>query len=168
VKNPDKNRSRLMVACATAALAAIAAASARAANPEPSIPTLLPGGQAVAKGTHVNCQVTASTVLCTEAGGLSATLSTTGATRVAKGAAPVQPSGKVMKLAANGGFVILGTNGNSIYCHVYVEGGRILSCAVNGGHDPGDRGFDISDRSIVLFRFDAAGMRHDLKTYRQP
>lgn len=158
----------LSTVLATAALAAIGAASAHAANPEPSIPTLLPGGQALATGTHVSCDVTATTVLCMKSGGLSATLSTTGATRVAKGTAPLQASGKVMKLRTNGGFTIVGGGGNSIYCHVYVQGGRILSCAVNGGHDSGDRGFDISDRSIVLFRDGAGGSRHDLKTYPQP
>jgi hypothetical protein len=158
----------LTTVLATAALAAIGAASAQAVNPEPSVPTLLPGGQAVATGTHVSCDVTATTVLCTKAGGLSATMSTTGATQVAKGTAPLQASGKVMKLRTNGGFAILGGSGNSIYCHVYVQGARILSCAVNGGHDPGDRGFDISDRSIVLFRDGAGGGRRDLKTYRQP
>jgi hypothetical protein len=158
----DGNRSRLTVLLATAGLAATGAQAAMA-----FAPTIQPGGQAIAKGTHVSCQVAATTVLCTKAGGLSATLSTSGVTRVAKGAAPLQASGKVLELAPNAGFIIRG-GGTLIYCHVYVEGERILSCASNGGNEPGDRGFDISDRSIVLFRIDAAGIRRDLKTYEQP
>jgi len=168
VKSLYVNRSTVAATLATAGLAAFGAASAHAANPEPTIPTLMPGGRAVVTGTHVSCQVTASSVACAEAGGLSATLDTTGATRVAKSTAPLQASGKLMRLSPNGGFVNLGAGGNGIYCHVYVQGDRILSCAINGGHDAGDRGFDISDRSIVLFRYDAEGGRHDLKTYRQP
>ena len=30
------------------------------------------------------------------------------------------------------------------------------------------RGFDISDRSVVVFRYGTAHDRHDLKTYPQP
>jgi hypothetical protein len=148
--------------------ATFAATGASTANGSGFPPTLLPGSTAIANGTHVTCQVTASTVLCAKAGGLSAKLSTTGATSVAKGTTPPRATGSATKLGTYDGFIIAGAGGHSIYCHLYVEGNRILSCAVDGGHDPGDRGFDISDRSIVLFRIDAESIRRDLKTYPQP
>ena len=48
-------------------------------------PTLLPGGGAVVKGTHVSCTVTSGSVTCTKAGGLTATLVPSGTVHVTQG-----------------------------------------------------------------------------------
>ena len=142
------------------AVAAAAAVVARASE----VPTLLPGGKAVVTGTHVSCSVTATSVLCKKVGGLTATLGKAGTVRVTRGSRTLFSTVKPRQLHVNGGFVLVSED---IYCHVYVAGARTLTCSLvyGGGGAPKTHGFDISDRSLVVFRYDTAGNRHDTKTF---
>ena len=150
-------------------LAVVAALGAVALAPAAAFPTLMPGGKAVIVKTDVSCTVTAATVLCEKAGGLGATLAAGKNTvQLVRNPAPIGAAPKSMKLGNNGGFIIIGQEGNNIYCHVYLSGGLTMSCAVNGGSSAGARGFDISDGSVVLFRYDGQGNRHNLETVQQP
>jgi hypothetical protein len=138
------------------------------------IPYLLPGRSVVMTGSHVSCAITKTSVSCTKAGGLTATVATTGAVRVTKGARTLFATAKPLRLHVNGGFANLGSNDSNVYCHVYLAGVPTLTCSVNGGsvgatYKPNSHCFDISDRSVVVCRYDAAGdNRHDIKTFPQP
>ena len=127
-------------------------------------------------GTHVSCVVAATSVTCLKHGGLSATISSTGRVAVSKGPKVIfarSPSGVSGHhvLGPNGGFDAPASSGDQrIYCHVYVQGGRIMDCykeTVSSGGDKGTTGFDISDASVVVFRFPQAGVRQDMKTLAQ-
>jgi hypothetical protein len=131
-------------------------------------PTLLPGGSAVVKGAHVDCTVTSRSVSCTKAGGLTATLGQLGTVHVTKGSRTLFSTVKPhMQLRVNDGFILAG---GSAYCHVYVVVVPTLTCALTEaqGGVPLTHGFDISDRSVVVFRYDSARTRHDIKTFPQP
>jgi hypothetical protein len=145
-------------------LAAAAAASVAGADEFPSLPAV---AHADVAGTHVSCSVTATVVSCKKAGGLEAMLVKAGTVQVKRVSPPLPATGKHVRLGANGGFVLASQD---IYCHVYVEGVRTLTCSLvySGGGAPRTHGFDISDRSVVVFRYDAAGNRQDSKTFRQP
>ena len=71
------------------------------------------------------------------------------------------------EVGANTGFL---TANAPIYCHVYVAGVATMTCSEiePAGGLANTRGFDISDRSVVVFRYGAAHDRHDLKTSPQP
>jgi len=73
-----------------------------------------------------------------------------------------------VQLHVNDGFLA----GGGPYCHVYVAGVPTLDCSLTGGnppHVPNAQGFDMSDRSVVVFRYDSTGNnRHDIKTFPQP
>jgi len=142
------------------AVAATAAVVARASE----VPILLPGGKAVVTGIHVSCSVTATSVLCKKAGGLTATLRKAGTVRVTRGSRTLFSTVKPRQLHVNGGFNLVT---DALYCHVWVAGARTLTCSVlyRGGGAPKTHGFDISDRSLVVFRYDTAGNRHDTKTF---
>ena len=132
-------------------------------------PTLLPGGSAAVKGAHVSCTVTSGSVSCTKAGGLTATLAQSGTVQVTTGSRALPSTGKQhMQLHNNDGFILAGS---SAYCHVYVVVAvPTLTCALTQaqGGVPGTHGFDISDRSVVVYRYDSARTRHDIKTIPQP
>ena len=70
----------------------------------------------------------------------------------------------------NDGFAVLGTHGVGFYCHVYASSSTpTMSCSLDDPSLVNDsHGFDISDRSVVVFRYDAAGRRRDLRTIKQP
>ena len=123
-------------------------------------------------GTHVRCTVALTSVSCTEAH-LTATIGTSGAVRVMRGSRTLFSTGKSIPIHVNGGFANLGSNNSNVYCHVYRAGVLTLSCSVNGGSDsssykPGSHCFDISERAVVVCRYNAAGSRHDIKTFPQP
>jgi hypothetical protein len=146
----------------------IAAAAAPVVALADEAPTLLPGGSAVVKGAHVSCTVTSGSVSCTKAGGLTATLGPSGTVHVTKGSRTLfSPAKQHMQLRVNNGFILAG---GSAYCHVYVVEVPTLSCALTGaqGGAPMTHGFDISDRLVVVFRYDSANIRHDVKTFPQP
>ena len=131
-------------------------------------PTLLPGGSAVVKGTHVRCTVTARSVTCTKPGGLTATLGQSGTVHVTKGSRTLFSTlEQHMQLHVNDGFILAG---GSDYCHVYVAVVPTLTCALTEaqGGVPMTHGFDMSDRSVVVFRYDSARTRHEIKTFPQP
>ena len=130
-------------------------------------PTLLPGGSAIVKGTHVSCTVTSGSVTCKKAGGLTATLGQSGTVHVTQGSRTLFSSVKHIQLHNNDGFILAGS---SVYCHVYVEVVPTLTCALTlaQGGLPGTHGFDISDRSVVVYRYDSTNTRHDIKTIPQP
>ena len=131
-------------------------------------PTLLPGGSAVVKGAHVSCTVTSGSVSCTKPGGLTATLGQSGTVHVTKGSPPpISTTKQHMQLRVNDGFILAGS---SVYCHVYVVVVPTLTCALTEpqGGVPKTHGFDISDRSVVVYRYDSARTRHDTKTSPQP
>ena len=103
-----------------------------------------------------------------KAGGLTATLGQSGTVQVTKGSRPLLSTGKQhMQLHNNDGFILAGS---SAYCHVYVVVVPTLTCALTlaQGGVPGTHGFDISDRSVVVYRYDSAHTRHDIKTIPQP
>ncbi len=137
------------------------------------VPYLHPGATAVMTGTHVRCAIALKSVACTKAGGLTATVATSGTVRVTKAKRTKVSPAKPVKLHVNGGFANLGANNSNVYCHVYRAAVLTLSCSVNGGsgsssYKPGSHCFDISDRAVVVCRYDAAGNRHDVKTLPQP
>jgi len=133
------------------------------------VPTLLPGAAVVVKGTHLSCSLTATSVTCQKAGGLRATITKSGAVREGKASGPLfAASVKAKQLSVNGGFNLTGV---VIYCHVYPNGVSTMTCSVLGGNASGvanSSGFDISDRSFVLFRYDKQQARQDVKTIPQP
>lgn len=150
--------------CVVGVVAAVVAAAARAGG-EP--PTMLPGAKAVVTGTHVSCTVTGTSVTCTKAGGWTATLDEVGAVRFSRTAPPAAKAAKVVRLGLNGGFVLAGA---PVYCHVYADGGPTLTCSDESGARggmPSSHGFDENEHVLVLFRYDAAHVRHDVKTYPQ-
>lgn len=130
------------------------------------IPTLMPGASAAIKGTHVSCIATATSVTCAKLRGLSATLVKAGTVRVTK--APPTKSAPGRQLGVNGGFILANAD---IYCHVYVAA-RLptITCSsvTAAGGVPNTHGFDMTDRSVVVFRYDSMHDRQDPKTSSQP
>jgi hypothetical protein len=150
----------MALACWLIAVVAVGVAVAAEA------PTLLPGGSVAMKGTHVSCSVTSSSVSCSKTGGLTATLRQTGIVSVSR--ARGQTSGaKPKQLATNAGFILAG---GQAYCHVYMTDAPTMTCSLTiaQGGVPKSQGFDITDQSVVVFRYDQAYTRHDIKTYSQP
>jgi hypothetical protein len=147
-------------------LALIAAVAASVAGAD-ELPTLLPGVSVVVKGTHVSCSVASSSVSCSKSGGLTATLGQTGIVRVSRTSSKPVSSGKPRQLSINGGFILAG---GQTYCHVYKTDAPTMTCSltVPMGGVANSHGFDINDRSVVVFRYDGAHTRHDGKTYSQP
>jgi hypothetical protein len=158
-------RWRVVAAMTAGVLAACPATMAKAGG---EVPTLLAGGTAVVNGTRIDCSVTASSIFCKTPGGLAVTLTTANVARVLRTSPATSLTARPMKLGTNGGFVLDGSGGHNIYCHVYVERSKRLACAWDAGTPSGARGFDMSEREIVLFRYDAGGIRHDLESFPQP
>ena len=133
------------------------------------IPLLLPGRVASMAGTQVSCSAREGYVACKKAGGLTATISLAGAVRVTRDSRKLRSAAKPRILRNNGGFDVLGRKGVGVYCHVYVADGPTMSCSLD---DPlrvrNSQGFDMTDRFVVVFRYDRSGLRHDVKTLRQP
>ena len=133
------------------------------------VPALLPGRVATMAGTHVSCKASETSVTCKRAGGLTATISLAGVVHVTRDALKLTSSAKPRVLRNNAGFNVLGTEGVGVYCHVYVAGKPTMSCSLD---DPtrarGSHGFDMTDTSVTVFRYDQTGLRHDVKTFRQP
>ena len=130
------------------------------------IPLLLPGASAVIKGTHVSCIATATSVTCTKVGGLSATLVKAGTVRVTKATPTKSSPGR--QLGTDGGFLLANA---PIYCHVYVVAQLpTITCSsvTAAGGVPNTHGFDMSDRSVVVFRYGSMHDRQDPKTSSQP
>ena len=130
------------------------------------IPTLKPGASAALKGTHVSCNATATQVTCTKAGGLSVTLVKAGTVRVTKTAPTKSAPGR--QLGVNDGFILANAD---IYCHVYVAAGLpTITCSsiTPAGGVPNTHGFDMTDQSVVVFRYDSMHNRQDPKTSSQP
>ena len=137
------------------------------------IPYLAPGRSVVMTGTHVSCTIALTSVSCTKAGGLTATVYTSGTVHVTRGSRTLFSSVKPLPLHVDGGFANRGSNDSNVYCHVYLAGVPTLSCSVNGGgggssYKPNSHCLDISDRSVVVCRYDTSGNRHDVKTFPQP
>jgi len=162
------SRFGLAVAClalvtAGAALAVVAGARASEA------PTLRPGTTAIVGGTHVHCVASTYSVLCGKTGGLTATIAQRGAVRVTRDSGTLPATKHRLVLHRDDGFVISGTLGVSTYCHVYVAGKPVISCSLDYptlNHT--SVGFDMSDDSVVVVRYDEAGGRHERRTIRQP
>lgn len=162
-------RGRMARLVSTLALGVAVAGAAAGVAGASEFPTLPPGGEAVVTGTHVSCSVTATTVLCKKVGGLRATLGKAGTVRVTRGSRTLFSTVTPRPLHVNGGFVLLVSQ--DIYCHVYVAGARTLTCSLlshGGGGAPKTYGFDISDRSVIVFRYDTSGRRHTSRTFSQP
>ena len=120
-------------------------------------------------GSHVRCKADVTSVTCKKVGGLSATILQTGAVHVTRRSPTRFPATKPRLLHANDGFVVLGTHGVGLYCHVYVAGKPTMSCSLDDPSlVPDSHGFDMTDSSIVVFSYDKAGARHNLKTIREP
>lgn len=160
-------RGRMARLVSTLALGVAVAGAAAGVAGASEFPTLPPGGEAVVTGTHVSCSVTATTVLCKKVGGLRATLGKAGTVRVTRGSRTLFSTVTPRPLHVNGGFVLVSQD---IYCHVYVAGARTLTCSLvyAGGGAPKTHGFDISDRSVIVFQYNTAGTRQTIKTFSQP
>ena len=133
------------------------------------VPTLQPGRSAIVSGTHVRCRATETSVTCKKVGGLTATILQTGVVHVTRRTGTLFPATKPRALHNNDGFDVVGTQGVGLYCHVYIASKPTMNSPT---HDPSlvhnSYGFDMTDRSEVVFRYDKAGSRHDLKTIPQP
>ena len=133
------------------------------------VPTLQPGRSAIMSGTHVRCRATETSVTCKKVGGLTATILQTGVVHVTRRTGTLFPATKPRVLHNNDGFDVVGTQGVGLYCHVYIASKPTMSCSLN---DPSlvhnSYGFDMTDRSVVVFRYDKAGIRHNVKTLRLP
>lgn len=134
-------------------------------------PTLRPGKGAAVAGTRVRCKAdkaVVTSVTCGKVGGLTATIVQTGAVRVTRGSVTF-PRAKPRLLHVNGGFEVVGTHGVGLYCHVYVAGKPTITCSVDDvSLVKNSHGFDMTDSSVVVFRYDKTGTRHDVRTFRQP
>jgi hypothetical protein len=154
-----------------AALAALALSSAAVAGE--GFPTLQPGRSAIIAGTHISCQTTEASVTCRKPGGLTATILLTGQVHVTRGSRTLFAATRPMMLHNNNGFTSVWRDGEAVYCHVYLAAALTVSCSLA---DPGlvkrSHGFDMSDGSVVVFRYQTLGIqndiRHDLKTIPQP
>jgi hypothetical protein len=157
--------ARRLPLLAAGAAALLLSSAARAAE----VPTLQPGRSAIMAGTHVRCRATETSVTCKKVGGLTATILQTGAVSVTRRSRALFPATKPRVLHNNDGFDVVGTQGVGLYCHVYAASKPTMSCSLN---DPSlvhnSHGFDMTDRSVVVFRYDTAGNRHDLKRIPQP
>jgi len=159
--------ARSWIPTVASALVALALSSVAGASEYPGLP---PGKLASIAGTHVTCRAgEAYDVTCKKTGGLTATISATGVVHVTRDARKLTSTSKARVLRNNGGFQVLGTGGVGLYCHVYVAGKPTMSCSID---DPirirNSHGFDMSEGSVVVFRYDQTGLRHDVKTLRQP
>ena len=167
---PRKRRVDRLAAGRLGLFAASAAALMFSSAPRASeFPTLPPGTAAIVAGTHVSCVAAKTFVTCKKSTGLTATIFQRGAVRVTRGSGTL-PAKKRTVLYNNNGFAVLGTHRVGFYCHVYASSGTpTMSCSIDDPslvHD--SHGFDISDRSVVVFRYNAAGLRRDLRTIKQP
>ena len=133
------------------------------------VPVLRAGGVASMAGTHVRCKAADDSVRCTRARGLTASIAQTGVVHVTPGTASLVSAVKPRTLHNNDGFEVSGTHA-SIYCHVYIAGRATMDCALESAPYgvPNSHGFDISDSSVTVFRFDQSGVRHNVKTIPQP
>ena len=159
---------KFVIALSVGVVVAVGASAAWAVTPYP------PGTTAVLTGTHVRCTIALTSVSCTKAGGLTATVAQSGTVHVTRGSRTLFSAGKPIQVHVNGGFATTGSNDENVYCHAYRAGVLTLSCSVNGGslsstYKPNSHCFDISDRSVVVCRYDRSGsQRHDIKTFPQP
>jgi hypothetical protein len=134
------------------------------------VPPLLPGRTASMAGTHVSCKASETFVTCKKVGGLTATIvMQTGVVHVTRDSWRLTSASKPRVLNNNNGFDVLGTKGIGVYCHVYVPSKPTMSCSLD---DPlrvhNSHGFDMTDRSVVVFHYDQSGDRHNVKTIPQP
>jgi hypothetical protein len=129
-------------------------------------PTLLPGEGALVKRTHVTCTVTGTSVTCTKTGGLTATLVKGGKVHVTQGSRKLFAKRRQLPLGLDGGFSLAGA---PIYCHVYAAPAPTITCSTiePAGGLPRTYGFDMSDKSVVVFRYGMVHDRHDLRSFRQ-
>ena len=126
---------------------------------------LFTGDIATVDGTKIACTSKGDDIRCANAAGLAATLSKPGAVRVSKGAkvllsrAPAGATGKRLRVGVNSGFAVPNA---PIYCHVYVQGQlRTITCSEDEPAGvPNTYGFDMTDRSVVVFRYGSAHERH--------
>jgi hypothetical protein len=131
--------------------------------------TLLNGDTAAVKGTSVACTVQSNSIRCSARSGLTATLSD-GKVQVTKGIRHLFPrstsaaGARHLKVGDQQGFF---AGDGMILCHVYTTTARTLSCYKSDakGGIAGSYGFDISDTSVVVFKFGKIQDRHDLKTF---
>src|SRR5262249_9740171 len=120
-------------------------------------------------GSHVSCKAAVTSATCKRAGGLTASITQTGVVRVSRDAQKLSSAVTPRVLHNYDGFNILGTQGIGVYCHVYVAGAPTMSCSLDApSRVSTSHGFDMSDRSVVVFRYDQSGLRHNVKTIRQP
>lgn len=132
--------------------------------------TLLSGDTAAVKGTTVACTVQTDSVRCGSRSGLTASLSDSGKVQLTKGARRLFPRSvssahaKHLRVGVNEGFFV---GAGLILCHVYVGTATTLSCYKSDakGGIAGTYGFDMTDKTVVVFRFGKVQDRHDLQTF---
>jgi hypothetical protein len=132
--------------------------------------TLLAGDTAAVRGTTVACTVQAASIQCVSKSGLTASLSSAGKVKLTKGAHQLFPRSissvraRHLRLGVSDGFFV---SPGLILCHVYVATARTLSCYQSDakGGIAGTYGFDMTDKSVVVFRFGKIQDRHDLQTF---
>jgi hypothetical protein len=102
--------------------------------------------------------------------GLTASLSEVGKVKLTKGAHQLYPRStssaetRHLQVGVSDGFFV---GSGLILCHVYVTTAKTLSCYKSDakGGIAGTYGFDMNDRSVVVFRFGKIQDRHDLQTF---
>jgi hypothetical protein len=132
--------------------------------------TLLDGDTAAVKGTTVACTVQTDSLRCGSRSGLTASLSDSGKVQLTKGARRLFPRSvssaraKHLRVGVSEGFFV---GAGLILCHVYVGRATTLSCYKSDakGGIAGTYGFDMTDKTVVVFRFGKIQDRHDLQTF---
>jgi hypothetical protein len=132
--------------------------------------TLLNGDKAAVKGTTIACTVQKDSLRCGSRSGLTATLSDSGKVQLTKGARRLFPRSvssaraRHLRVGVTDGFFV---GAGLILCHVYVGTATTLSCYKSDpkGGIAGTYGFDITDKTVVVFRFGKIQDRHDLQTF---
>jgi hypothetical protein len=159
-------RSRwLLLALLAAGATPLVSSMARASE----VPPLLPGRIASVAGTHISCKAFTDSVTCKKTKGLTATILSTGVVRVARDFRRLTSTRTAKVLHNYDGFNLIGTKGVGVYCHVYVAGKPTMSCSLDDPSlVPNSQGFDMTDSSVVVFRYDSARARHIVKTIQQP
>ena len=154
-------RLPFLIVCAALLLSAVARAS--------EVPALQAGQVARMAGSDVSRKAAVTSATCKKARGLTASITQTGVVRVSRDAQKLSSAVTPRVLHNYDGFNILGTQGIGVYCHVYVADTPTMSCSLD---DPSrvsnSPGFDMSDKSVIVFRYDQSGLRHHIKTIRQP
>ena len=155
--------SRTVIAIAAAAAFAVAPVAVGGEGV-----TLGANDTAAVSGTRITCTVQAYSIRCSSPRA-TATLSNVGKVVVVRGTHRLFPrttssvGTQHLRIGNAEGFFVGAT---PIFCHVYVTTAKTLSCYSSDpkGGLAGTYGFDLTEMSVVVFRFGKMQDRHDVRT----